>query len=192
MNSTISTPFLSQKATATSFLVGRHLLKLFQLVGDCVCIHCFESFLVSTFTNETQVSSPVMMWLRNLSPSLWYCLKKVYKSWSNCQHFVHTHEPNCDNLLQNIAWNLLKFTRKFWNCKALSFTNFLSTLWTRSSLTTDGWLTNWLLIVNICSLIFEPSTLLSYTSFTHFGHKLPRIIQDGFLQHSGFLWDESG
>jgi hypothetical protein len=30
------------------------------LFGECVCIHCFDSCLVSTFTNETQVSSFVM------------------------------------------------------------------------------------------------------------------------------------
>jgi hypothetical protein len=32
INSTISTPFLSQKTVAISFLAGRHLFKLFQLV----------------------------------------------------------------------------------------------------------------------------------------------------------------
>jgi hypothetical protein len=32
-----------------------------------VCIHCFDCSFVSTFTYETQVSSPVThtMWLRN-------------------------------------------------------------------------------------------------------------------------------
>jgi hypothetical protein len=44
-----------------------------------VCIHCFDYSLVSTFTNETHVSSPVTrtMSLRNSSPSLWYHSKKV-------------------------------------------------------------------------------------------------------------------
>jgi hypothetical protein len=37
-----------------------------------VFIHCFDCPLISTFTNKTQVSSPVMMWLRNISSSLWY------------------------------------------------------------------------------------------------------------------------
>jgi hypothetical protein len=48
------------------------------LFGECVCIHCFDCFLVSAFTNETHVSSPVTctMWLRNSVPSLWYhCIK---------------------------------------------------------------------------------------------------------------------
>jgi hypothetical protein len=29
------------------------------LFGERVCIHCFDCSLVSTFTNETQVSAPV-------------------------------------------------------------------------------------------------------------------------------------
>jgi hypothetical protein len=67
----------------------------------------------------------------------------------------------CDNLVENSAWNLWKFARKFWNCEAPPFTNFLSTLWTVSSLTTHG-----LFIANSCSPIFEHSTPLSYSSFT--------------------------
>jgi hypothetical protein len=49
------------------------LFKLFWLVCWCVCIHCFNCYLISTFTNETQVSSPVtrMMWVRNSLPPLW-------------------------------------------------------------------------------------------------------------------------
>jgi hypothetical protein len=53
-------------------------LNFFGLSSECVRIHCFDCSLVSTFTNETQVSSPVTrtMWLRNSSPSLWYRSKK--------------------------------------------------------------------------------------------------------------------
>jgi hypothetical protein len=49
-------------------------LKFFGLFGKFVCIHCFDCSLVSAFTNENQVSSPVTltMWLRNSSPPLWY------------------------------------------------------------------------------------------------------------------------
>jgi hypothetical protein len=46
------------------------------LFGECVCIHCFDCSLVSTFTTETQVSSPVTMRLRNSSQSVWYRSKK--------------------------------------------------------------------------------------------------------------------
>jgi hypothetical protein len=52
----------------------RCLFKIFWLVlWMCVCIYCFDCSLVSTFTNETRVSSPVThtMWLRNSPPSLW-------------------------------------------------------------------------------------------------------------------------
>jgi hypothetical protein len=73
MNSTISTSFLSQRTVAISFLAGRRLFKLFQLVGECDCS------LVSKYTNKIQVSSPVtcIMWLRNSSPSLWHRSKNV-------------------------------------------------------------------------------------------------------------------
>jgi hypothetical protein len=57
MNSTIRTFFLSQKTVSISFLAGRRLFKLLGLFGECASIHCFDCSLVSTFTNETQVSS---------------------------------------------------------------------------------------------------------------------------------------
>jgi hypothetical protein len=56
MNSTICTPFLSQKADATSFLAGVCLFKLFQLVWRMWLQPLFDCSLVSTFTKETQVS----------------------------------------------------------------------------------------------------------------------------------------
>jgi hypothetical protein len=77
MNSTISTPFLSQKLDAISFLAGIQRLNFFGLLGECVCIHYFDCSVVSTFTYKTQVSSPVtcMMSLRNSLPSFWYSPK---------------------------------------------------------------------------------------------------------------------
>jgi hypothetical protein len=61
MNSTISTPFLSQKTVAfLSYLAGDNIcLNFIGLFGDCVCIHCFGCSFVLTFTNEIQVISPV-------------------------------------------------------------------------------------------------------------------------------------
>jgi hypothetical protein len=59
MHLTISTPFLSSKKVTIGFLLGRHLLNLFSLFGKYVHIHCFDFSSVSTFTNETQVSSPI-------------------------------------------------------------------------------------------------------------------------------------
>jgi hypothetical protein len=51
----------------------------FGLFGECMCNHCYNCSFVSTFTNETQLSSPVTrtMWLQNSLPSLWYHPKKV-------------------------------------------------------------------------------------------------------------------
>jgi hypothetical protein len=74
MNSTITTPFLSRNTVSISFPTDNLRLKFFGLVGEFVCIRCFGCSLVSAFTNETQVSSPVTptMWLRNSSPSLLY------------------------------------------------------------------------------------------------------------------------
>jgi hypothetical protein len=65
MNSTISTPFLSQKTAVITFLAGRqHLFKFFGLFGECVCIHCFDCTWVSTFTNKTQFPAPVTLKIR--------------------------------------------------------------------------------------------------------------------------------
>jgi hypothetical protein len=58
MNSTISTPFLSKKTIAISFL-AENVFKHLGLFGKCVYIHCFDSSLVSTFTYKTQVLSSV-------------------------------------------------------------------------------------------------------------------------------------
>jgi hypothetical protein len=58
MNSTISTPFLPQKTVAISFLAD-FSLNFYGLFVECECIHCFDSSLVLSFTNEAQISSPV-------------------------------------------------------------------------------------------------------------------------------------
>jgi hypothetical protein len=100
-NSTISTPLLSQKAVAISFLADNVCLNFFGLFDDCVCTNFFDCSLVSTFTSETHVLSPVTrtIWLKNSSPSLWYHCKKVCKSRSHFLRFVRTREhfrnPSC-------------------------------------------------------------------------------------------------
>jgi hypothetical protein len=61
-------------------LSGRQLLfELFGLFGEVVCIHYFDRSLVSVFTNEIHVSSPVTYTtlLRNSSLSLCYRTIKV-------------------------------------------------------------------------------------------------------------------
>jgi hypothetical protein len=92
MNSTISTPFLSQKTAAINLLADVYL-NFFGLSGECVRIHCFNCSLVSTFTNKTQVSSPVTrtMRLRNSSPSLCHS-KNVHKNRSHSLCLMLTHD----------------------------------------------------------------------------------------------------
>jgi hypothetical protein len=50
MNSTISTPFLSQKKVAISFLASRQRwFKSFGLFGECVCLPLFSLFFDLNF-----------------------------------------------------------------------------------------------------------------------------------------------
>jgi hypothetical protein len=74
MNSTISTPFLSQKIFTISFLAGSICLTFLGLYGEYICIHCFECSL-GKLSQVKHVSSPVtfMMQLANSSPSSCYC-----------------------------------------------------------------------------------------------------------------------
>jgi hypothetical protein len=61
-------------------------LSLFGLFGECVFIRCFDCFLISTFTNESQVLSsftPTIL-LRNSSPSLCYHGSKVKAEAIHC------------------------------------------------------------------------------------------------------------
>jgi hypothetical protein len=66
--------YCPRKQLPSAFWQADVCLNLFGLFGKCMCIHCFDCSLVSTFTNETQVSSTVIctIWLWNSSPSLWY------------------------------------------------------------------------------------------------------------------------
>jgi hypothetical protein len=61
MKFTINIPFLSQKKKTVTigYLADSVCFNIFGLFGECVCIYCFDCSLVSTFTNETQLSSPV-------------------------------------------------------------------------------------------------------------------------------------
>jgi hypothetical protein len=41
---------------------GRNVcLNFFSFFGECVCIQCFDCYLVSTFTNETQVKTEAIL-----------------------------------------------------------------------------------------------------------------------------------
>lgn len=71
MNSTMSALLLAQKTVSFS------IFKLYFFVS-WMCTGCFNSSLVSTFTNETAVPSSVthITWLRSPSPYFWYCSAK--------------------------------------------------------------------------------------------------------------------
>jgi hypothetical protein len=189
MNSTISTPFLSQKMVAIRLLASRRLFNLYNLFGERVCIHCFGCSLVSTFTNETQVSSSVthIMWLRNLSPSLWYCSKNQSRSYS--LHFVRTHEyfrnTSCTKLAivslkviipQRIVREICGNSHESSEIVKHRLSHiFWSTLWTRSLLTTEGQPLRSSLWTFVCLSISEHPTPLSYSSFTHYILAMNRV-----------------
>jgi hypothetical protein len=82
---------------------------------------------------------------------------------------------------------LWKFTRKFWNCEAPSFTIFLvHTL--NKIITHYRWPTTSLIIMNIClsaHLWKFWTTVLQFLHSLDFGHK-PLLIHDGFPKHSCF------
>jgi hypothetical protein len=59
MNSTKSTPSLSQETVAISFMPDNVCLNFSGLFGEYVWIYCFDCSLVLTFTNESQASSLV-------------------------------------------------------------------------------------------------------------------------------------
>jgi hypothetical protein len=198
MNSTISTPFLSQRTVPVSFTANNICLNFFGLFGECLYIHCFDCSLVSTFTNETQVSSSVtrMMWMRKLWRSLWYRSKKIKpKSFSAFYPYPSEFsEPilcktcdwlTCHHLIGNRAWNLWNFTRNFWYCEAPSFANFLfSTL--NKIATHYRWPADRLAIYREY-LFAHPwtfkSIVLQFLHSLHFCRIPPHIIHDGFKQH---------
>jgi hypothetical protein len=129
-------PLLScPRKVSIIFLVDKVCLNFFGLFGEynvCACvrarvrIHCSNYSLVSTFTNETKVSSPITrtMSLRNTFPSLWSYYKSQVDGilctsvsvFETCVAVNMKAQPDCDNLVGNNAWNVWKFMRMFWNC----------------------------------------------------------------------------
>jgi hypothetical protein len=154
------------------------------MFGEYVCIHCFDCSLISTFTNETQVSSPVTHTIRNSMPSLWYRSEKsklkpfsVFRAqlWAFSEPIFH---KTCGSLAQ-LSWSRreqsVKFVEIYMELPKLWSTIFhrflVNTL--NEIITIDGWLTTSLFIVNICS----PSHLLTfYTIALHFLYSLHLAI----------------
>jgi hypothetical protein len=102
--------------------------------------------------------------------------------WSFSEHILQKScdSLSCDNLVHKRAWNLWKFTQKFWNYEVPSFTNFLvNTL--NKNITYYRWPTTSLFITNICSPIFEHSTPLSYSEGTD---NILAVNHWSFITHS--------
>jgi hypothetical protein len=173
-------------------LSGRHLFKLFWLVWwMCVPPLLWMLFGFSIHNwNPGLTSCYVYYVIEKSLPSLWYRSKKskLKPFFAFCVHPWAFLEPTflcktCDNLVENSVWNLGKFTQEFWNCVAPSSTNFLVNKDHHS-----------LQMANHFTLYCEHLFIHLWTFYTivlqflrslHFGHK-PRIIQDGFPQHSCF------
>jgi hypothetical protein len=185
MNSTITTPFLFQKTAVISFLVNDYL-KIFGLFGECVCIYC-DCSLVSTYTLKPRFHHLLFV-LRDWEIHHHLCGAAVNKSkpkqfsafcarpWAFSEPILRRLArayPNYDDLVENSTWNLWKFTRKFWNCVASSFTIiFVKTL--DKIITHYRWPTTSLFIVNICSpthLWTFCITVLQFLHSSHFGRK---------------------
>jgi hypothetical protein len=82
--------------------VRQGMFKLFGTFAEFVCIHCFECSLDSTFTNATQLSSPITKLLRYSWPTLWYRCKNPNLFPSLCAHPWAFPEPilrkTCDSV----------------------------------------------------------------------------------------------
>jgi hypothetical protein len=66
----------------------------------------------------------VLLWKSKLKPFLRFVCTGEHFLNPSCAKLVIAYS-NFYNLVENSAWNLLKFTWKFWNCEAPSFTKFL-------------------------------------------------------------------
>jgi hypothetical protein len=95
--------FYPRKQLASAFWqADKMCLNFIDFYGECVCSHCFDCSLVSTFRNETQISSlgTCVVWLGNVFPSL--CQKAQHKeSYSLC--VMCTHEYFWNSFCQNLS-----------------------------------------------------------------------------------------
>jgi hypothetical protein len=151
------------------------LFKLFLAFSWMCNICCFDDSLVSSFTYELQVSWPVTRMVCN--PSLGVFAHRWTFSESTlpkpCAGLAY---PNCGLLMVNNAWNMWKLTLEFGYCEAPTSTDLWSTLWSISSLTTNGRLNISLFIVNNCSPCWTSYTSVLYFLHSwHFGAQLTEL-----------------
>jgi hypothetical protein len=81
MNSSIRSPFLSLNTAVINFLAENVYLNFFASFGECGCIHCYDSTLVSKFLNEIQLFFTCTVLIEKLNQS------KRSQSQSNSLHF---------------------------------------------------------------------------------------------------------
>jgi hypothetical protein len=187
--------FAVPEKVAINFVTGRRLFKLFRLVwwmcastastalwfqhllmkpGFITCYSCgviekfIAMFVVSLYRSESR-SQPLRF----------------------CAHPWAFSEPILLKTCDSLACDILVQTIHDISGKSQESSEianiFWSTHWTRPSLTTEG-LSASLFVVDICfsaHLWKFNTTVLPFLHSLHFGHK-PRIIHNGFPQHSRF------
>jgi hypothetical protein len=203
MNSTISTPFLSQKTDASSFLTDRQ--RLFKRFSDYLVNVCASTVSTAVWFQHSQMKSKFHFLL--LLQCYWEIRRNLCrialksKSRSNSLHFVRTREhfwnPSCtklvtaylnhNNIVEKIAWDLWKFTWQFWNCEAPSFIIFFCQHFGQDhhSLLTAGRplrSSSWHLFAHLWTLY---AIVLEFLHPLYFGRKPLGII------HNGFPWRKS-
>jgi hypothetical protein len=139
MNSTMSMPSLSQKAVIINFLADV-CLEIYGLFSECVCIHCFEGFRFHHLQIKPRFQHLLLVrcnWetrCRQHGIAIKIKAKAILCIlWAPVSNFEPVLSRTCDayltdNLVENSAYNLWKFTRHIWNCEASSFANMVDTL----------------------------------------------------------------
>jgi hypothetical protein len=158
-------------STILSQLSGRRFFKLFRLVW---WMYFASTALTAPCSQNSQMKPRFhrLLVLRcdwEIHRHLCGIAVKKVKAESHSLCFVRTREhfrnssysqlviayPKCDNIVENSAWNLRKFTRKFWNCEAPSFA--LNKITTRYK-----WPTTSLFIMNIYPSLYILHHCLSF------------------------------
>jgi hypothetical protein len=188
---------LCNKFYFSVFTTAMYVVQIF------ACSSCKE--LVSYWNSKTSViiflyfrfHRLLLAWCdREIHRNLFGIALKAYKSRNISRRFMrtckHFREPILRKNYDSLVWeHCLKFAdiyTKILNRGALSSTNILVN--TLNNATLNGWPSTSLFIVNNFSFIFEHSTPLYYSSFTHFilAMNSARIIRNRFPQYLCKEW----
>jgi hypothetical protein len=133
---------LSQESVAISFLADSVCLNFFGLFGECVCIHCFDCWLLFGLSikkwNPNFFNCYAYYVTENFIAIFVESLWKVKADDFLCvlcaavsifgtqlpQNYDSLACSKCDSFVENSVLNLWKFEQEFWNCQAPSFTIF--------------------------------------------------------------------